>query len=353
MISLVGEFDPLRAAQLKQLKKVPEFIEGTRRRGGAPGAPGSSAPRLAAQRTRWLVTGSCGQLGAHVVALLRSRSGGSRLGETVSAVCTGSHPGDCVSDEGVNLLIPGTLAALLRRVRPTHVLHLAGIASPAVAQQQAANAWWLHHSLTAELARYAADTQGWLGFPSTDFIFDGTAARAYRESDHAAPVNLYGRTKQAGEGAVLGEDAGAVVRLSLLYGRSPNGRPNVVARQLDSLKRGETVDSVIDEVRTPLAFTDAAAILVRLGERAHRGLLHLGGPDAVTPQELLHALARCAGVPPRTRPISRTALSVTRPRNVSLDATLIRRLLPDLAPGPIPGLAHGRAAAALEMEQSE
>lgn len=306
------------------------------------------------RRPSWLVTGSCGQLGAHVVALLRSKSGGSRLGETVSAVCTGSHPGDCVSDEGVDLLVPGALASLLRRIRPTHVLHLAGIASPAAAQQREADAWQLHHAVTAEFARYAAGTQGWLGFPSTDFIFDGTAARAYRESDHAAPVNLYGRTKQAGENAVLHEDAGAVVRLSLLYGRNPNGRLNAVARALDSLGRGETVDTVIDEVRTPLALADAAAILVRLGERAHRGLLHLGGPDAVTPQELLHALARSAGVPLRTRPISRTALPVTRPRNVSLDATLIRSLLPDLIPGPIPGLAYGRAAAAaLELDQSE
>lgn len=332
---------------------TPGFSAGERRRGAAPGSPGPTAANVAGQRARWLVTGGCGQLGAHVVGLLRSRSGGSRLGETVHAVCTGSHPGECVSDEAVNLLIPGAPAALLGRARPTHVLHLAGIASPAVAQQQAADAWRLHYVVTAELARYVADTQGWLGFPSTDFIFDGTSARPYRESDRAAPVNLYGRTKHAGEGAVLREDAGAVVRLSLLYGRSPNGRPNAVARLLDNLSRGETVDTVIDELRTPLAFADAAAILVRLGARTHRGLLHLAGPDAVTPQELLHALARSAGVPLRTRPISRTELPVIRPRNVSLDATLLRRLLPDLAPGPIPGLAYDRAAAVLAMEHSE
>src|SRR5438445_734337 len=149
MVLVVGEFDPLRAAQ----SKMPEFVEGERRPGGAPGGPDPSVPRVAAQtaqRPSWLVTGSCGQLGAHVVALLRSKSGGSRLGETVSAVCTGSHPGDCVSDEGVDLLVPGALAALLRRIRPTHVLHLAGIASPAAAQQRAADAWWLHHAVTAE-----------------------------------------------------------------------------------------------------------------------------------------------------------------------------------------------------------
>ncbi|HEV2638941.1 MAG TPA: hypothetical protein VGX23_27605 [Actinocrinis sp.] len=77
--------------------------------------------RRAPARRRWLVTGGCGQLGAHVVTLLRARPSersGDAPDHCVHAVCTGTHPGRCVSDEAVDLLAADAVPVLLRRVRP-------------------------------------------------------------------------------------------------------------------------------------------------------------------------------------------------------------------------------------------
>jgi dTDP-4-dehydrorhamnose reductase len=289
----------------------------------------------------WLVTGGCGQLGSHVLPLLRSRREAGEPG-AVYAVCTGRHEGGCTSDEAVDLLEAGAVVRLLRQVRPSHILHLAAVSSPAIAERDSTPAWRLNGAVTALLSHYATRTDGWLGFSSSDFVFDGTTARPYREGDRAAPVNVYGRTKLAGETAVLADFSGAVVRLSLLYGPHPNGRGSTITRQLTELAAGRTVDIVCDEIRTPLALPDAAAALVRLGEMGHRGLVHLGGPDAVTPAGMLAALSRDVGIRCRIRRIRRTQLPCPRPGNVSLDSTLIKKLIPDLRIGPIPGLRTGR-----------
>lgn len=293
----------------------------------------------------WLVTGGCGQLGSHILPLLRSRGGlGGQCGEPVAvyAVCTGRHEGGCVSDEALDLLEAGAVVGLLRRVRPSHVLHLAAVSSPGAAERDSLPAWRLNGAVTALLSDYATQTGSWLGFASSDFVFDGTTARPYREDDRTAPVNVYGHTKLAGETAVLAESAGAVIRLSLLYGPHPNGRSNTITRQLSELAAGRTVNAVYDEIRTPLALPDAAAALVRLGEMGHRGLVHLGGPDAVTPARMLAALAGDTGVACRIRRIRRTQLPCPRPGNVSLDSTLIKKLIPDLRIRPIPGLRTRR-----------
>lgn len=82
---------------------------------------------------------------------------------------------------------------------------------------------------------------------------------------------------------------------------------------------------------------DAARIVVGLGRLRHRGLLHVAGPDVVTPRDLVRRLAAAIGVEPRLRLVSRVRQSqeVIRPRNVAMDASALRDVLPEIAPRPL------------------
>lgn len=105
-----------------------------------------------------------------------------------------------------------------------------------------------------------ADGPGWLSqtcherkIPvihySTDFVFDGTKATPYIETDKPNPINIYGLSKLRGEEAVQSEtDAFLIFRLAWLYSARGN---NFVTKFLQWAKEKETIRVVDDQVGSP------------------------------------------------------------------------------------------------------
>jgi len=291
---------------------------------------------------RWLITGACGQLGGHVSALLKSQ-GAKTLGIS-GRPCVGDH-GEVISlDAGST----DSLNSVLGEFRPTHILHLAGIAAPAPADRQRDRAWAVHVTAARHLAAFAAATGGWLLYPSTDFVWDGYADGRYRETDTTRPATFYGRSKVAGEQVTLAAGAGAVVRFSLMLGMPVCPRASTWTRVAAALTRGETIPACVDEFRTPLSFADAAAIAVELGHLRYRGLVHAAGPEVLSSYELMRRIALALGVEPALREISRLDLpgGADRPRNVAMDATALSALLPDRVPEPLSVTVLGKRVVA-------
>lgn len=100
---------------------------------------------------------------------------------------------------------------------------------------------------------------------STDYVFDGGASRPYKEDDETRPMSVYGRTKRAGEEAVLAQaETAVVVRTSWLY--SSFGGNFVKTMQRLGCER-ESLGVVFDQVGTPTYAADlAAAVTVMLPE---------------------------------------------------------------------------------------
>lgn len=273
-----------------------------------------------AGNARWLVTGACGQLGGHVTKRLTDR-GAVVLGLS-RRLCCGAH-GDV---RALDVRDHDKIDAVLQWYRPTHVVHLAGVSSPVAAERDPARAWELHAGVVGRLAEYVQATDGWLLYPSSDFIWDGEAERRYRESDQPIPRTIYGRTKVAGEKAA--GPAGLVARFSLLYGIPVCPRDTTWTRWMRDLEQGHEIRACVDEFRTPLPLEEAARLILGFGTAKTTGLVHVAGPEVLTAKELVTRMATRKGLRPRIRAVSRIELpgGNARPRNMAMESSVPNRV---------------------------
>src|SRR5258708_5405640 len=123
-----------------------------------------------------------------------------------------------------------TLRGALRSARPDLVVNAAAYTDVDGAERDEDTATRVNASAVAVLGEECRRLRAGLVHYSTDFVFDGRASRPYREVDPTAPLGAYGRSKLAGERALLDSAAPAIVlRTAWVY----------------SLKRKSFVSSVL------------------------------------------------------------------------------------------------------------
>jgi dTDP-4-dehydrorhamnose reductase len=113
---------------------------------------------------------------------------------------------------------------------------------------------------------------------STDYVFNGEKNRPYVEEDPAAPLNVYGNTKLAGEAFLQGvAEKYFILRTSALYGKSPcraKGGRNFVDLMLKLAAERDELRVVDDEVVSPTSTAELAKQIVTLSRTNHFGLYH-------------------------------------------------------------------------------
>jgi len=183
----------------------------------------------------------------------------------------------------IDLARPESLRAAMREHRPRLVVNAAAHTGVDAAEDEPDVAAAVNATAPGVLAAEAARLGAAMVHYSTDYVFDGAQRTPYREDDAPNPLNVYGATKLAGERAVLGSGAPALVlRTSWVYGlRGRNFLLTVrrLARERDALR------IVDDQIGTPnwcrIVAEASARILAAadgdfaglLGERG--GLCHL------------------------------------------------------------------------------
>jgi len=283
--------------------------------------------QYASDYERWLVTGACGQLGAHITSQLLQRSDHREVLGVGRRRCAGSH-GDVSL---VDLSDKSKVAQLLESYRPTHIVHLAGVSSPTIAEQNPQLAFRLNVSLTAQLARFSRETSAWLMFSSSDFVFRGDQASLRTEEDIPDGIGSYARTKVAGERVVRKVANGAVLRLSLMYGLPKCPRETTFTHLLAQLAADLPVRACFDEYRTPVHLSDAAAVCIAVGQARYGGMLHIAGRTLLTPLEMVTTYRDVVKGAGPIVPIPRASLSsVPRPRHSGLCAARLHSEFPDI-----------------------
>ncbi|HYQ72504.1 MAG TPA: dTDP-4-dehydrorhamnose reductase [Gammaproteobacteria bacterium] len=271
---------------------------------------------------KFLVTGAQGQLGSEVVRCFRG------LGHTVVA------PGK----RDLNLLRPDQIRQTVSDCRPDWVINCAAYTQVDRAESEAATAFRINRDGAEYLAQAVARCGGRLLHVSTDYVFDGQQDRPYRESDVTGPKSVYGRSKLAGEEAVLAAlPAAIVLRTAWVYG--VRGR-NFVKTMLRLAATGKTLRVVDDQKGSPTAAADIAQAIAGLTNCSASGVYHFTAAGETTWYGFAVAIleeARRIGFRITTQsvvPISTAEYPVaaTRPACSVLDTTKIQPCLARPAP---------------------
>ncbi|WP_431605683.1 dTDP-4-dehydrorhamnose reductase [Amycolatopsis melonis] len=216
-----------------------------------------------------LVPGGSGQLGRDLAAL---------ASPSVDVVAPGSAELD-VTATGQVLASVGALAERARETGSSPVvINAAAYTAVDAAETDEERAFAINADGPRVLAAACASRRVPLIHVSTDYVFSGDASRPYEPSDQLGPRSAYGRTKAAGEDAVLGSGASSwVVRTGWLYGRSG---ANFVKTMTALEASRDTLSVVDDQVGGPTWTADLAPGLLELASRAASG----NGPA----QRILH-----------------------------------------------------------------
>jgi dTDP-4-dehydrorhamnose reductase len=226
-----------------------------------------------------LLLGANGQVGFELARAC------APLGELVCATRSGVLPGGA-HGLAVDLSQAGRLSAVLDTTNADVVINAAAYTAVDRAEDEPEQAHLDNGGGVAHLADWAAHRNRLLVHYSTDYVFDGSSQRPYREDDATAPLGAYGRSKLAGEIALHASGCDhLLLRTAWVYA----ARGHNFLRTMLKLGRERAQLRIVDDQRgapTPARLIAAATALA---------LAHMYARRAVDREKFLGTFHLCAG----------------------------------------------------------
>lgn len=250
--------------------------------------------------------------------------------------------------EALDITKPAVFEQPIKLFCPDAIINTAAYTQVDLAEHEATDNWRINAESPGWLAKSAAGVGALFLHLSTDYIFDGTMARPYLETDTPAPLNAYGRAKLAGEQAVAKQcQRHLIVRTSWLFGGT--GR-HFVRSILELASTSSHLNIVNDQVGGPTPVDDLARILLQMLENAMSpdfnqwGIYHCTGRPALSWYQFAQAIfAELEGrgyKVPMVSPISSQdyGASAKRPLNSCLNNSKIQRVFGVSPPEWLPAM---------------
>jgi len=226
------------------------------------------------KRPKLAIFGSTGRLGTALSRIWREWDGAVPLTRR-----------DC------DLGDPSAIGRVLRAGTFDGVVNCAALADVDACERDPDLALAINAAAPRVMAQVCADLGIRLVHLSTDYVFDGKKTTPYSEGDEAAPISSYGRSKRAGEIAVLAVSPGHIVaRVSWLFGPD---KANFVDTILQRAAGSAEIAAIADKTSVPTYTEDLAPWLAAFFDRPlPGGIYHLCNTGACSWQEYgAHALA--------------------------------------------------------------
>ena len=256
-----------------------------------------------------MITGAAGQLGTDLVRHCID------LGDEVIAA----------DRNVVDITDAVAVKACVAEHRPDAVINAAAYTAVDACETNEAVAFAVNGDAVGHLSAACELVGAHLVHVSTDYVFDGTLDRPYREDDITNPQSVYGRSKLAGELAAW--PGASIARTSWVCGEHGN---NMVKLVLRLAANPDQALAFVDDQRGKPTFTaDLAPALHRLAADRRAGIHHVTNQGAVSWYEFVREILTASGHDPdRVRPIATSDLDpprpAPRPANSVLDDTAWR-----------------------------
>lgn len=262
-----------------------------------------------------LVTGATGQLGHDVCRVLLKRG--------IEHIGVSSADFDITSKE--------TTRAFLENYRPDAVIHCAAYTKVDLAEDEPECCMRVNAEGTRNVALACREFGSKLLYISTDYVFPGTGDKPWETDDPTRPLNVYGRSKLAGEQAVRELlERYFIVRTSWDIGEHGN---NFVKTMLRLAETHDCLRVVGDQIGSPTFTADLAPLLCDMIATEQYGVYHATNEGFCSWAELAEAVFRLSGKEVAVEHVSTEeyGAKALRPKNsrlskMSLDEKGFKRL---------------------------
>lgn len=206
-----------------------------------------------------LVFGKNGQIGSHLVRVLRERSPLVALGH-----------------EDLDLSKPAEIRRSIREIQPSIIVNAAAYTAVDRAEEEPDLARAINGDAPAVIAEEAKKIDSLLVHYSTDYVFDGAEQTPYGENDTANPLSVYGHTKLAAEQAIRAAGVTHLIfRTAWVYATSGKNFLLTILRMATEREELRIVD---DQKGAPTWSREVAAATARVFESVSPS----GHPDAIS-----------------------------------------------------------------------
>jgi len=272
---------------------------------------------------RILVTGKNGQLGRSIHKLVNTDSKIDNNQSSNEFIFVGREELDLSNESSISHYFDSN-------DRFDVIINCAAYTAVDKAEEEQELANQVNHLAVKQLAGIAKEQKAKLIHISTDYVFDGTGSKPYKETDKTNPINVYGKTKLAGEKAlqeIMPTDA-IIIRTSWLYSEFGN---NFVKTMLRLGKERDEINVVSDQIGSPTYATDLAKVILKIidyqDKKQSTEIYHYSNEGEISWYEFAKEIFKIAEVNCKVNPITtqQYPTPAQRPKNTLMNIAKIAK----------------------------
>jgi len=237
-----------------------------------------------------LITGSNGLLGQKLIALYLQD-------DTINLIATARGTNRYPIKDGyiytsLDVTDEKNVNEVITQHAPDTIIHTAAMTNVDACEEDQEGAEKLNVDAVEYLVEAANEVDAHFIHLSTDFIFDGEAG-PYAEDAEPEPLSYYGETKLAAENMVKNQcNKWSIARTILVYGIVHDmSRSNIVLWAKGALEKGQPINVVNDQVRSPTLAEDLAMGCKLIEQKEAEGIFNISGKDQMSIVEIVERVA--------------------------------------------------------------